>query len=90
MATRLPIQTIQADFSQSRNDMHWKVFDADDKFVRWTGYDDDFWWSNIAKDPSRFTRVGSVTGKTYYLDPHSGEVTVYSSVDAPTPASQES
>lgn len=73
-----PIASLEAEFSQSRNDLYWKVFDQQDKFVRWAGYDDDFWWENVAKDPKRFTRVGAVSGKTYYLDPHTSKVTVYS------------
>lgn len=69
-------ETITAEFSQSRNDLHWSFYAGEDGFVRWTGYDDNFWWHGVSNTDHCRNRVGKVTGKTYRLDPRTHEVTV--------------
>lgn len=66
----------EAEFSQSRNDMYWKLWDSDDGFIRWTGYDDSFWWNNISVKPDWQKRVGSKSGRLYHLNPETGDVFV--------------
>ena len=66
---------IQAKFSQSRNDMYWKVFDSKDGFVRWSGYDDAYWWRNISIKPEWQARIME-SGRTYTLNPQTGDVFV--------------
>ena len=59
---------LEAEFSQSRNDMHWSIYAGEDGFVRWGGYDDDYWWDKVSPTDSARNRVGKVTGRTYRLD----------------------
>ena len=69
------MSNLQAEFSQSRNDMCWKVFDLKDGFVRWNGYDDDYWWKNISIKPEWQARTME-SGRTYTLNPETGDVFV--------------
>lgn len=66
----------KAEFSQSRNDMRWKLYDREDGYIRWGGYNDRNWWDNVAPTDSARNRVGKVTGRTYRLDHRTGEVVV--------------
>lgn len=63
----------EAKFSQRRNDMHWSHWDSFDGYVRWSGYDDDYWWRNISVKPEWQTRVME-SGRRYTLNPETGEV----------------
>lgn len=67
---------ITAKFSQSRNDLSWSHWDGADGFIRWSGYDDSFWWTEIATDSERMTQIGPVSGRIYILDPQTDTVTV--------------
>lgn len=67
---------IQANFSQSRNDMYWSIYDLGEGRITWTGYDDGYWWGNVAKNEKWRTRVGAKTGRTYTLDPLTNMVSV--------------
>ena len=49
---------------------------GEDKFIRWSGYDDGFWWNNVAATEHFTDRKGEATGKTYRLDPATNLVTV--------------
>lgn len=71
-----------AEFSQSRNDMYWKVYVPEDGFVRWGGYDDDYWWNNVSKSDRARTRIGEKTGRVYLIDFKTGRVTVSEGVQA--------
>ena len=77
-------QTTQlvAKFNQSRNDLYWSVFDLDDGFIRWTGYDDDYWWKNISVKPETQTRIGKVSGRSYRINFETDAVAVSSAVSA--------
>jgi hypothetical protein len=66
----------KVEFSQSRNDMHWKLWAGDDKFIRWSGYDDNYWWDNVSPTAKFRERTGVVTGRTFTLDPETNEVTI--------------
>lgn len=68
--------TERADFDQSRNDLSWKLWAGDDKFIRWSGYDDSYWWDNVSPTPGFRERKGAVTGRTFRLDPETNEVTI--------------
>ena len=67
------LRAAKAEFSQSRNDMYWKHFDLEDGLIRWTGYDDDYWWRNKSVSPTWQTRTGK-SGRRYTLDPVTGDV----------------
>lgn len=75
---------VSAEFTQSRNDLHWELFDGEDGFIRWTGYNDNNWWVNVA--PKTRERIGPVTGKKYTIDYHSGRVVLGSPKVAPEDA----
>ena len=65
---------MQARFQQLRNDLFWEVFDREqDKFIKWMGYDDSYWWNNVAN-----SEQFQVRGK-YRLDPFTNEVRVLTS-----------
>ena len=60
---------MQARFQQLRNDLFWEVFDSEQgKSIKWMGYDDSYWWNNVAK-----SEQFQVRGK-YRLDPFTNEV----------------
>ena len=70
---------MQARFQQLRNDLFWEIFDREQgKFIKWMGYDDSYWWNNVAK-----SEQFQVRGK-YKLNPISNEVTVLCSFCAKT------
>lgn len=68
--------TKKAEFSQSRNDMHWKLYDLEDGYVRWAGYDDSYWWDSVSPTDDARNRIGKVTGRTYRLDHETNEVEI--------------
>lgn len=61
----------KAKFQRLGQDLFWEFmeidFDGGCKFVtvRWQGYDDPFWWLNVA--PTREIAVGS-NGRKYKID----------------------
>jgi hypothetical protein len=58
-------------FQQLRNDLFWEVWDDEtQKTVRWSGYDDGYWWQNVATSEEWQTR-----GK-YRLNPTTNIVTI--------------
>jgi len=65
--------TYKAEFSQHRNDMHWKFWTGK-TFVRWTGYDDANWWQNVSMSSNARQRLQD--GKTYTINFNTCEVTV--------------
>lgn len=60
---------MKARFQQIRKDLFWEIFDGKD-FVKWSGYDDTFWWYNVAN-----TEQFQVRGK-YKLNPRTDEVEI--------------
>jgi len=67
-----------ADFDRHRNDLYWKVWAGDDKFIRWIGYDDANWWNNVSHAEHVRTRVGPATGRVFTIDFATCEVTISS------------
>lgn len=67
--------TVEAKFSQSRNDLHWSLWAGEDGFVRWSGYDDSFWWDNISPKAEWRLQYGK-SGTRYTLDPRTNRVVV--------------
>jgi len=66
---------MQARFQQLRNDLFWEIFDNEqNKLIRWTGYDDYYWWNNVAK-----SKEFQVRGK-YQLNPVTNEVSILESL----------
>lgn len=67
----MEIKPIQARFQQLRNDLFWEIFDrAENKFIKWSGYNDNFWWSEVARSDN-FQLRGE-----YRLNPFTNEVTI--------------
>lgn len=60
---------MKARFNQISRDLFWEVFDGTD-YIRWSGYDDSFWWNNVAN-----TEQFQVRGK-YKLNPKTDEVEI--------------
>lgn len=55
----------RAEFSIHRNDMFWKccLLDSNNGYeffhVRWSGYNDSFWWDNVSEKNSVTTCKGN-------------------------------
>lgn len=68
----------KAESRHSRNDLYWVIYFLDmvtGEFIklRWIGYNDGFWWNNVA--PTEQARVIKGTnGKSYRIDFNTGEV----------------
>lgn len=61
---------MNARFEKLYNDLFWSIYDLDsDKIITWRGYNDSFWWNNVAR-----TESFQVRGK-YRLNPFTNEVT---------------
>lgn len=67
----------EAKFSQSNNDLHWSLYAGDDGTIRWTGYDDRYWWENVSPTDLARKRVGKVTGRTFVLNHETKHVTIF-------------
>lgn len=65
----------KARFSVYGRDLYWSFFDKDDGFIRWNGYDDGFWWNNVASG-NQFRRRTGDSGRVYVLDPDSDRVII--------------
>jgi hypothetical protein len=69
----------QAEFRIYRNDMFWDFhkIDCDNGFelvkVKWTGYNDEFWWNNVAPTEEAQVKVGS-NGRKYKINFRTCEV----------------
>jgi hypothetical protein len=68
---------IAAEFNQHRNDLNWSIHAGEDGFIRWTGYDDAYWWDQVSKTDHARKRVGKVTGRHFVLNHDTNEVTVF-------------
>lgn len=65
---------MQARFQQLRNDLFWEVWDSEQqKSIKWMGYDDSFWWNNVAT-----SEQFQIRGK-YQLNPFTNEVRILTS-----------
>jgi hypothetical protein len=60
-----------ATFNSYSRDLYWSRF-IDGKTCRWSGYDDTYWWNNVAK--SEQFQVREHEGKRYRLNPETNEV----------------
>lgn len=65
-----------ASFDVSRNDLCWSYYDSKDGSIRWWGYNDGFWWLNVAPSNQFRKQTGKITGLVYTLDPHSHSITI--------------
>lgn len=67
---------MEANFSSLGRDLFWSLYDMDDGFIRWSGYNDAFWWNEVSK-AERFThKTGQKTGRVYVLEPETNKVTI--------------
>lgn len=68
---------MKARFEKLRNDLFWYFYDWNDNGKRysWQGYDDAYWWNEVAK-----TDQFQVRGK-YRLNPFTGEVDEINTVE---------
>lgn len=62
----------KAEFQSLGRDLYWKLYDTQDGFIRWSGYDDTNWWQNVA--PTVRDRVGKHSGLTYRINFDTNEV----------------
>lgn len=63
------------NFSRIGKNLTWTYYDVVDGTITWTGWDEDFWWNNIAHTQSFHTQLGS-SGRRYRLNPRTGIVHV--------------
>lgn len=63
---------MKATFKSLSRDLYWSCF-IGKSTCRWSGYDDKYWWSNVA--PSEQFQVREHEGKKYRLNPETNEVT---------------
>lgn len=56
----------KAEFKYMGRDLYWKLYDTQDGFIRWMGYDDANWWQNVA--PTVRERTGHKSGRIYRID----------------------
>lgn len=73
---------VEASFHQLRNDLYWKVSAGEDGIIRWAGYDDGYWWSNVSKRDDFRVRIGKVTKRQFTLNPDTNVVTVAERLEA--------
>lgn len=66
-------EPIRARFDKLRRDLYWNLWHEGREF-KWGGYDDRYWWDNVAPKPE--TRRRTVDGITLELDFKTGIVTV--------------
>lgn len=71
----IEIQT--AEFDSIRNDLYWSFWAGSDGRIRWTGYNDAYWWNNVSKSDHARTRVGKDTGRSFVIDFETGKVAIY-------------
>jgi hypothetical protein len=65
----------KAVHTQLSNDLFWQYYDSVDGFIRWSGYNDSYWWTYIAPSQSFTTKLGK-SGNRYILDPSTCKVTI--------------
>ena len=64
-------ETMNARFQKLYNDLFWEIFDREqDEFIKWQGYNDSFWWNNVAN--SEQFQVRGI----YRLDPFTNTVSL--------------
>ena len=61
-----------AQFSSIGRDLYWKVHVAGE-IIRWTGYDDRYWWDNVSVSTC-FQIRKSERGVFYRLNPETDKV----------------
>jgi hypothetical protein len=74
---------MKAKFESYSRDLFWSVFIAGST-LRWTGYNDDYWWNSVA--PTDDFQVREHEGKKYRLNPRTSEITPVG--DQPTPPTE--
>ena len=62
---------MNARFQKLYNDLFWEVFDSkQQKFIKWQGYNDAYWWDNVA-----ISDQFQIRGE-YRLDPFTNTVSI--------------
>lgn len=62
---------MNARFQKLYNDLFWEVFDSkQQKFIKWQGYNDSYWWDNVA-----ISDQFQIRGE-YRLDPFTNTVSI--------------
>ncbi len=67
---------IKANFSQLGNDLFWSHYDKDDKSIKWSGYNDEYWWNNVSCSSNFKFRLGKITNRYYCLDAKTNDITI--------------
>jgi hypothetical protein len=63
---------MKAEFKQLSNDLFWRIFcpscieKGDYTTIRWTGYDDGYWWKKVA--PLNNVQICPVCGAKLTID----------------------
>ena len=68
---------LMADFQRLGNDLYWKIYAGEDGFIRWTGYDDAYWWKSVSMSDGFTRQLGRKTGRVFELDATTSQVRVH-------------
>jgi hypothetical protein len=66
----------KAKFNNIGRDLYWRFYDMDDGSIQWGGYDDEYWWNNVAVSDQFRKRVGAKSGRVYILNAGNDQVTI--------------
>ena len=58
--------------NQLSNDLYWAFYRSGHSTLRWSGYNDAYWWNNVAKSDGFQIRQNG--GHTFKLNPATNEV----------------
>ena len=64
-----------ASFNSLGRDLCWNIYISEFEFkktLRWIGYDDGYWWSNVSKTDQ--FQIQNHAGRRYKLNPETNEV----------------
>ena len=66
---------IIAEFDKLSRDLFWSIYTPDGELIRWSGYDDNYWWYNVAHT-EKFTDRKDNKGNIWRLDANTDEVSL--------------
>jgi len=62
-----------AAFNQLSRDIYWNIYCSGfNKTLRWSGYDDSYWWGHVSQTDQ--FQIREHEGKRYKLNPETNEV----------------
>lgn len=62
-------------FSQINNDLFWEMVTSKGEIIRWSGYNDSYWWNKVSKDPTQRRRTDK-DGNVWEIDFQTDEASI--------------